>query len=145
MIQMSKLILFAYPLLMISCQGKETVDDAYFIQISEEFAQAVANNRGEIFFEKIAYPDCFYIDQYGIKQDYSCLKKWYETDTTSYQFINPFNYDVIRHRGLVYLIYDEAVKKTYSDKIDTIRYIEIYSLNGNQWKMSSLLAFNRKR
>jgi hypothetical protein len=123
-----------------ACNQKQEKNEAYFIALSQQFARAVAENKGEVFFSRIALSDCFYLDKSGHYQDYESLYNWYADDTTAYEFITPFNYRVLRQENTVYVAYTEAVKKRYSTQVDSTRYIEIYSMRNNTWKLGALIA-----
>ncbi|MBX2947555.1 MAG: hypothetical protein KF725_17125 [Cyclobacteriaceae bacterium] len=123
-----------------ACNQREEKSNDYFIGISQQFARAVAENKGGTYFIQIASPDCFYLDKSGHYQDYEQLYNWYASDTTAYEFITPFNYRVLRQKNTVYVTYTEAVKKRYSTQVDSTRYLEVYYLHNNNWKLGALIA-----
>lgn len=140
---MQKILMMMMALLLYAataCNQKQEKTEAYFIALSQQFAHAVAANKGEVFFSRIALSDCFYLDKSGRYQNYESLSDWYANDTTAYEFIAPFNYRVLRQENTVYVAYTEAVKKRYSTQVDSTRYIEVYSMHNNNWKLAALIA-----
>ncbi|MFZ5971376.1 MAG: nuclear transport factor 2 family protein [Bacteroidota bacterium] len=138
--QKSLIIMVLLLYVATACRQPEEKSEKYFIALSQQFAQAVAQNKGGTYFSHTALPDCFYLNKSGYYQDYESIYNWYLSDTTAYEFIIPFDYRVLRQGNTVYVAYAEVVKKRHSTQVDSSRYIEVYSLHNNNWRLGALIA-----